>query len=424
MKTRTVRVLLMIVGVALLIRAGICSAQDDTVFFGFNVPLSGAYSDQGEDQAKACKMAADELNAQGGVLGKRIVYTIKNTETKADVAASNAEAFYTQDKAVMVTGGSSSAEAVAVGAVAGKNKKVFMVGLSHSNATTGFEIDPKTGQLTDQKVNRYMFRWYNNARMSAHASANYLLEKFGDKAKYYYITADYTWGHSVEKSFRDVLEKAGCQTVGAERTPLGEKNYMEYLQKAKAAKPDVLVLVHFGKDMIFSIKQAAAMGLRKDMKIVVPLIELHMAKGAGAEAMEGVIGTTPWYWGLQETYAGSKEFAMKFRARYGQPPGDAAAAVWVAIHQYVDAVRRAKSFDAPLVIKALEGHKFTLLKGEESWRAWDHQAMTSTLVVEGKSKADMKDEWDLLKVISEVPGDTVAATQEENPVKWKPEENF
>jgi ABC-type branched-subunit amino acid transport system substrate-binding protein len=299
-----------------------------------------------------------------------------------------------------------------------------MACLTHSDATTGYDLDPKTGEKAAQALNRYIFRWYSHAWMSAHAASEYLINKFGKTAKYYYITADYTWGWTVEKSFRKVLEAAGAQTIGAARSPLGEKSFVKYLLDAKAAKPDVLVLVQFGKDMINSLKQATAMGLKKDLKIVVPLMELYMAKGAGPEAMEGIIATSPWEWQLQDKYPGTKEFVEKFKARYGTPPGNAAAAAWVAIKTYAEGVKKAGTTDAQPVVKALESMKFTILKGEEYFRDWDHQAMTSTLMLEGKSAADMQGEWDLVKILDEIPGEKVAPSKEDNPVKWDANEQF
>ncbi|MFA6217897.1 MAG: substrate-binding protein [Candidatus Omnitrophota bacterium] len=408
----------------MLLCAPLGHAEEDTLTIGINVPLTGSYSDQGADELKAYKLAIDEVNAGGGLLGKRVVYVEKDSETNAQVSAKNAAELYDTYNAVMVTGGSASSEAVAQGKVAKEKGKVFMVCLSHSDATTGFEIDAKTGEFTYQALNRYMFRWYHHAWMSAHAASEYLINKFGKTAKYYYVTADYTWGHTVEKSFRQVLEAAGCQTIGAVRSPLGEKSFVKYLLDAKAAKPDVLVLVQFGKDMINSLKQATAMGIKKDLKIVVPLMELYMAKGAGPEAMEGVICTSPWEWQLQDKYPGSKNFVEKFKARYGTYPGNAAAAAWVAIMQYTDAVKKAGTVDAKAVVKALEGAKFTVLKGEEYWRDWDHQAMTSTLILEGKSASEMNGEWDLVKIIDEVPGEKVAPTKKDNPVKWDDSEKF
>ncbi len=393
-------------------------AQEETLTIGLNVPLTGSYSDQGADELKAYKLAIDELNTGGGLLGKRVVYVEKDSETNATVAGKNTADLFDNFNAIMVTGGSASSEAVASSKVAKEKGKIFMACLTHSDATTGWEIDPKTGDKTVQVVNRYIFRWYHHAWMSAHAASSYLIEKFGKNAKYYYITADYTWGHTVEKSFKKVLEAAGGTTVAAVRSPLGEKSFVKYLLDAKAAKPDVLVLVQFGKDMINSLKQATAMGLKKEMKIVVPLMELYMAKGAGPEAMEGIITTSPWEWQLQDKYPGSKEFVDKFKARYGTPPGNAAAAAWVAIKTYTDAVKKAGTVEAKAVVKALEALKFTVLKGEEYYRDWDHQAMTSTLILEGKAAGEMQGEWDTVKIINGVPGEKGAPTKEDNPVKW------
>lgn len=400
------------------------AADDDTYLIGLNVPLTGSYADQGADELKSYKLAIDEVNAQGGLLGKRLVYAEKDSETNPTVAGKNAADLYDNYNAIMVTGGSASSEAIAQAKVAKEKGKVFMVCLSHSDATTGWEIDAKTGAPTYQALNRYIFRWYHHAWMSAYAAADYLINTFGKNAKYYYITADYTWGHTTEKSFKKVLEAAGGTTVGVVRSPLGEKSFVKYLLDAKAAKPDVLVLVQFGRDMVNSLKQTTAMGLKKEMKIVVPLMELYMAKGAGPEAMEGVICTSPWEWQLKDKYSGSKAFVEKFEARYGTPPGNAAAAAWVAIMGYVDAVKAAGTIDAKKVIKTLEGRKFTILKGEEYWRDWDHQAMTSTLVLMGKGSKDMANDWDFLKIIQETPGEKVAPTKADNPVKWDESEQF
>lgn len=395
-------------------------AQEDTVTIGINVPLSGSYQDQGEDELRSYKLAIDEVNAKGGILGKKIVYVVKDTQTNAAVAGDNARDLYTNQNAIMVTGGSSSAEAIAQGKVAGELKKIFMVGLSHSDATTGFESNPKTGE-SYQAVNRYMFRWYNNAHQSAQAMASTLLEKFGKDAKYFYITADYTWGWSVEKAVKKVLEDAGCTTVGSLLVPLGEKSFVPSLLKAKMAKPDVLVVVEFGKDMVNCLKQANSMGLNKEMQVTVPLMELYMAKGAGAENMQGILCSEIWVWQLMDKYPGSKEYVEKFKARYDRYPGSAAASAWMAIKLYADAVQRAGTFKAEEVGKALEGHRFTVLKDEEYINDYDHQAVTSCVLLEGKSPTEMINEWDFFKIIGIVPGTKIAQTKAENPVVWKEE---
>ena len=390
----------------ILLLAGQGSAAD-TVLFGLNVPLSGSYAQQGEDELKAYKLAINMINDQGGILGKKVVYSVKDTKTNPDTARANAQAFIA-DGAIMFTGGSSSACAIAQSEEAQKAGVLFMAALTHSNATTG------------KNAHRHMFRWYNNGHQTAKAMAQGLVDKFGKNAKYAFLYADYTWGLTVKDSVQKVVEDLGATTVLVLPTKLGKKSFISDLMQAKKAEPDVLVLVHFGGDMINALKQATQLKLRDKMAVVVPLMELHMAHGVGPEIMEGVMTSMTWYHGLSEKYEGSRKFVEAFEKEYNKKPGNAAAAAWVATLQYADAVKRAGSFDHKKVIKALEGHKFTLLGEEEYWREWDHQCIHPTYVAVGKSPAESKNEWDLFTIIGTHAGDKVARTRAENPVELEP----
>ncbi len=390
----------------ILAMGGRALGAEETVLFGLNVPLSGSYAEQGEDELRAYKLAIKTINEKGDVLGKKIVYSVKDSQTNADIARENAKAFFAEG-AVMVTGGSSSAEAIALSEECQKAGVVFMAGLTHSNETTW------------EKGHRHTFRWYNNAHQTAKAMTNTLNEKFG-KAKYAYIYADYTWGVSVQQSMQKVLEKEGASTVANIATKLGEKSFVSALLQAKQTSPDVLVLVQFGADLVNCLKQAHQLKLRDSMAVVVPLMEIHMAHAVGPEVIQGVLTSKCWYHGLSEKYEGSKQFVEAFEKEYNKKPGNAAATAWVDVFQYVDAVRRAQSFDHVKVVKAMEGHKFKLLLDEETWRDWDHQGIHPTFVAIGKKPADSKNEWDLFEIIAERKGEEVAETREENPVKLEP----
>ena len=379
----------------------------ETVLFGINVPLTGAYSLQGEDELRAYQLAIDMVNNQGGVLGKQIVYSVKDDKTNAQTGRENALAFI-KDGAIMVTGGASSDVAIALSQECQKAGVVFMAGLTHSNDTTW-----KDGH-------RHCFRWYNNGYQSAKAMSAALLEKFGPNAKYAFLYANYTWGQTVQQSMQTVVEKAGCTTVLNLPTELGAKSYISQLLQVKKANPDVLVLVHFGNDMINCLKQVTQLKLRDKMAVVVPLMEIHMAEPLGPEVMQGVITSMCWYHGLADKFEGSKTFVDAFEKKYQKKPGNAAATAWVDIFQYVDAVKRAGSFDHVKVIKALEGHKFTLLGDEEYWRDWDHQGIHDTYVAVGKTPQESKDKWDLFNIISVQKGEDIAETSKENPVKLEP----
>lgn len=398
---RKLCILALVLGVAGVVHAA------DSIQIGLSVPLSGSYKDQGDDQLKAYKMAIEEVNAKGGVLGKKLTYTVKDSQTNADVAAKNAQDLIAEG-AVMITGGSASSEAVAIGKICQERGVIFMAGLTHSDDTTG------------KDAHRHTFRWYNNAHQSAKALAPILQERFGKEATYGYIYANYTWGTTVLSSMKKQLESAGAKTVFEIPTQLGAKSFVTELIKAKTSKPKVLVLIQFGNDMINSLKQAQSMGISKTSSIVVPLMEIHMAKGVGVEGMQGIITTFPWDHSLASKYPGSKEFVEKFKKAHNKVPGNAAANAWVSVMQYADAVKRAGSTDHKAVIKALEGHRFTLLVGEEYWRDWDHQGIHPTFVAIGKSPAQSKDEWDYFEILAERPGEEVARTREENPVKLEP----
>jgi ABC-type branched-subunit amino acid transport system substrate-binding protein len=403
---------------ALPCRAASAPESGDRVVIGINVPTTGPYSAQGFDQKKAYELAIKRINAAGGLLGKRVEGTFKDTASKPEVAKANALEMVKKDGAVMLTGGSSSAVALALGDVAQENRVVFMAALTHSNATTGHERT--AANWTVQKAHRNTFRWYFNAWMTAFALGPYLTKELGADRSYFYITSDYTWGHSLEESLRYITESKGAFSQGTVRTPLGKTDFRQELQQAAKTNPDVLMLVLFGNDLVTALKQAQEMGLKSRIQVVAPLIEMHIAKMAGFEAMEGVLATTNWSWTLKDRFPGSKEFVDAFNKEYGAMPGEAAATAWVAIQQWASAVQRAGSFHSGAVVRALEGHSFTLLKDKEQWRDWDHQAISSVLVVKGKGKNKSKGEWDLLDIVAEVPGDKVMPTREENPVVLEP----
>jgi branched-chain amino acid transport system substrate-binding protein len=385
----------------------------DTVTFGFNVPLSGPYADEGQDELKAYKLAVKHLNGEGdggmlptfsskalkgnGILGKKVAFVSGDTQTKADAARDSAKRMVEKDGAVVITGGSSSAEAVAVQSLCQDLGVIFMTGLTHSNDTTG----------KDKK--RYGFRHFFNAYMSGIGLGPVIGEAYGSDRKAYHLTADYTWGWTQEESMKAATEKLGWQTVKTVRTPLGIGDYSQYITPVLNSGADVLILNHYGKDMINSLTQAVQFGLRdkqvngKSFEIVVPLFSELMAQGAG-EAIKGIYGTANWDWKL--TDPGTKAFTQSFGKEYGTPPSQAAHTCYVQALLYADACERAGTFYAPEVIKALEGFDFDGLgNGPTLYRADDHQCFKDILVVQGKEAP--KDKFDLLEVRKVIPAKDV-----------------
>ncbi len=383
--------------------------KGSTVTFGFNVPQTGAYADEGADELRAYKLAVQHINGEGdggmlntfsskalkgnGVNGKKVVYVTGDTQTKSDAARASAKRMIEKDGAIMITGGSSSGVAIAVQGLCQEAGVIFMAGLTHSNDTTG----------KDKRANG--FRHFFNTEMTGSALAPVLKNNFGTDRSAYHLTADYTWGWSQEGSIKKYTEQLGWKTTAAVRTPLGAGDFSQYITPVLNSGADVLVLNHYGKDMVNSLTQAVQFGLRdkqvngKDFAIVVPLYSRLMAQGAGAN-VKGIFGSTNWHWSLKDE--GSKAFVKSFGQAYGFPPSQAAHTTYCQAILYADACQRAGTFMPSGVGAALEGFKFDGLgNGPTEYRADDHQCFKDVLVVKGKENPSSK--FDVLEVVEVTP---------------------
>ena len=349
----------------------VIAAPTTTVVVGLNVPQTGPYSDQGADQLRAYNLAIDQVNARGGILGMKVTTTVGDDQTKAAVARDNAQRMIERDGANMITGGSSTGTALAVSALCQEKGVIFMATLTHGDETT------------NSNCHKHTFRRYNDAYMSAQSLARTLVTKYGT-GRWFHITADYAWGHSVYDNITAVVEPKGAKTIKNVLTPFpGTTDYTQALSEAQAAKPDVLVITQFGGDMVKCLNQAAQFGLTKSTKILVPLVDEYMAKGAG-ENFDGVVSTAPFYYKYHQTkYRGAKAFVDAFTAKYGFPPSNGAETAYADILIYKMAAEKAGSIDPAKIIAALEGTKFQFTKEQEWYRPEDHQGVNSCLVVEG-----------------------------------------
>ena len=379
------------------------------VTFGFNVPQTGAYADEGADELRAYQLAVQHINGEGdggmlntmkpltlkgnGVLGKKVTYVTGDTQTKSDAARASAKRMIEKDGVTMVTGGSSSGVAIATQSLCQEAGVIFMAGLTHSNDTTG----------KDKRRNG--FRHFFNAYMSGAALGPVLEANYGKERKAYHLTADYTWGWTQEASMVASTEAIGWETAATVKTPVGAGDFSQFITPVLNSGADTLILNHYGKDMINSLTQAVQFGLRdkqvngKDFTIIVPLYSRLMAQGAG-DNVKGIFGSTNWHWSLPD--AGSQAFVKSFGAAYGFPPSQAAHTCYVQALLYADACERAGTFMPSEVISQLEGFKFDGTgNGPTEYRAEDHQCFKDVLVVKGKENPSSQ--FDVLEVVEVTP---------------------
>ncbi len=380
-----------------------------TVTLGFNVPQTGPYAEEGLDELRAQELAVQHLNGEGdggmlntfsskvlkgnGILGKKVQFVTGDTQTKSDAARASAKSMIEKDGAIMINGGSSSGVAVAVQGLCQEAGVIFMAGLTHSNDTTG----------KDKKANG--FRHFFNAYMSGAALAPVLAKEYGKDRRAYHLTADYTWGWTQQESIQAATEAMGWETVNNVLTPLASTDFSSYIAPVLNSGADVLVLNHYGGNMVNSLTNAVQFGLRdkqvngKNFEIVVPLYSELMAAGAGAN-VQGVFGSMNWNWQLQDE--GTKAFVKSFGEKYGRPPSNSAQTCYAQVLLYADACERAGTFDPCGVVAALEGYEFDGLgNGPTLYRADDHQCFKDVLVMKGKENPT--NEYDTLEIVEVTP---------------------
>ncbi|MBU1176096.1 MAG: substrate-binding protein [Alphaproteobacteria bacterium] len=384
-----------------------------TVKLGFNVPQTGPYAAEGLDELRAQELAVQHLNGEGdggmlntfsskvlkgnGILGKKVEFVSGDTATNSDVARASARSMIEKDGVVMVNGGSSSGVAVAVQGLCQEAGIIFMAGLTHSNDTTG----------KDRKANG--FRHFFNAYMSGAALAPVLKTAYGADRRAYHLTADYTWGWTQQESLVASTEGIGWETVNTVLTPVGAGDFSAYITPVLQSGADVLVLNHYGADMVNSLTQAVQFGLRdkqvngKQFEIVVPLYSELMAEGAG-DNIKGVFGSMNWNWQLTDD--GTKAFVKSFGEKYGRPPSNSAHTCYVQTLLYADAAERAGTFNPCGIAEALEGFEFDGMgNGPTLYRAEDHQCFKDVLVMKGKDNPS--NQFDILEFVEVTPVEQV-----------------
>jgi ABC-type branched-subunit amino acid transport system substrate-binding protein len=373
----------------------------DTATYGFNVPQTGPYQQEGADELRAYHLAVDHLNNGGGwvdlwddlsgdgVNGYEIDFVEGDTETDADAARDRGERMIQRDDVIMFSGGSSSATAIAQQTLAQREKVMFMCCLTHSNDTTG------------QDCVRYSFREVFNAYMTGQAMAPIVVDDYGSDLDFYQLYADYTWGQTQQESMRIFFEEEGWSEIDSVPTPLGTDDYSPFLSEARDADPDVLFLNHYGLDLANSLRQAVDEGLRDEMEIVVPLYNEPMA-GAAGDAIEDIYGTSDWSAELDDEF--SQVFIEEYRDEYDRRPSEVARLAYTATMLYSAAVERAGTFYPPEVIRELEDYEYDNAGlGEEIMRKCDHQAMRDVLVVQGLSAEEQEEKGRFFDIVEKSP---------------------
>ena len=364
----------------------IARAQTNIIKIGFPVPLTGAFSAEAQDQVRAAQLAIKEFNDAGGFNGRMAELLVRDDKLSPGEAATRTLELIEKEKVHFIVGSLSAATQLSINAVA-RDRKIIFNSISQSDAIN---------EVKDWGF--YTFHEALTPHLTAGAVARYAFPKFGKKIVY--LTADYAYGHEMVRGFERAGKALGATTLADIRHPLGAADYSAFLPRIQALKPDILALCNFGRDLVNSAKQVTDFGLKTNTKVIAPVLLYTARQAGGADAFEGILGGTSYYWGMEDKVPTAKVFNDKFRKAYaGAVPSDYGALGYAGIRSVLQAVLNSKSTESQPVSIALRQLKYDFYKGEQFYRKCDHQSVQSVVIVESKSK-NMKDKNDVFNVLA------------------------
>jgi branched-chain amino acid transport system substrate-binding protein len=383
------------------------SLADEPVKIGLDNPATGTYAALGKNESIGAQLALEQINAKGGILGRQVEILFEDsTSGDAGTAVEKARKLIDRDKVNFLVGNINSALAAAIANVS-YEKGVFHV-------VPGGHTDPVTGVNCHWNV----FRVCNTTQMEANAVAGTLIKTAGKK--WYYITPDYAFGHTLQAGLEKACTALGGTKVGGDLTPLGTTDFSSYLIKAQAANPDVIIFLVAGDDAVNALKQAVQFGLDKKLHIAGAQQELEVLLGLPPEARIGT-WVFEWYW-KQPGVTHVAEFVADIRKHSGgHVPTARTWFGYAAIHTCALAAEQAKSLDAVKMAKAMQGFKLppevSLMPDGAYYRIAQNQLIPDLYVGNAQQAPSGADPEDLFNVTEIVKGITAAGTLEDTGCK-------
>jgi len=364
-------------------------------------PLTGVYAAPAQNEVTGAKLAVSQINAKGGVLGREIELLVEDSANDVGIGVQKARKLIERDGIQFLIGDVNSGVALAIAQVSNEKKVLHIVSGGHTDGITG------------KDCHWNVYRVCNTTKMEANSVAELLFNKYGKK--WHFITPDYAFGHTLQEAAEADLKKFGGTMTGNELTPLGTTDYSAYLIKARAANPDVLLVLPQGSDMINCLKQIAQFGIEKQIHVAGLQQELESLEAMPPEARVG-IWMFEWYW-KQPGVPGVDEFVADIRkVNGGKVPTARHWFGYTSMMTYALIANREKTLDGVKLARALGDFELPaevkLQPNKCYYRKGDHQLMTSAFVGEALSRP-AGDPEDLFQVNSIVPGDKTSPPESE-----------
>ena len=392
---------LMVMGLFLCAGSGVLAA--DTVKFGVCEIRSGAFKTNGDRTIWGIEGAVKEANSQGGVLGKKIELVIEDNQGKGEIGVQKVKKLVMQDDCVVVIQGSSSGVGGAIGQAMPRLKRIYL------------DTNAEAMGITGENFNPYVFRTCLNAGMHVKALAHYFATKTKLR-KVFLINQDYSWGYDVASYYERFIKQMAPETqiVGKEFHPMFNKDFAPYVSKIIAAGADYVISGNWGTDMTQLIVESRKLGMK--LPIGCTFLDDDGVMSIAREAAEGCIQANMYILGINTEKA--KAFEDTFH-KYsdGKWPSFVIMEAYIGTKMFIEAIRKAGSFDTEKIIKAFEGMTWEGPIGSITMRKDDHQALTPAVIADYAAKTKYYD-FPYIKPIMTIPADKISLTLEE--CGWKP----
>jgi len=383
---------------------GLLSAQD-TIKLGAIWGFAGPCHMLSESAVKGIKIAVEEINAGGGILGKKLELIVRDTEMKVDVGAREVKDLILREKVNFLEGPCSSGVALALQVIHSEYKVLRITTMANTEA-----------QVVD-KFSPYVVQIVPNTYMEAIAATRYLHKRYPKAKKFCTIAPDYEFGRREEAAFAEEIKRLvpDAEIVYEAWPKPGEKDFTSFITAIMAKKPDAVHSSLFGGDLVAFTKQAAPYGFFEKIPFMA-LYDLPVLLALGADAPDGVMGFGRGCF-FMDPNPKMMEFAEKYRQLHGVYPDSWAVQAYDGVYLLKAAIEKAKSTSTEEVIKAMEGLSLDSLRGKFSIRALDH--MGTVPCYQGVIAKDPKYPFKIWKDLSRIPGEEVIRPEQSVREVWK-----
>lgn len=373
--------------------------SDDIIRIGHITDMSGVYSDlDGTAGTEAIKMAVADLG--GEIDGKKIEVVGFDHQNKADIASAKAREWIDQDKVDIIFGGTNSATALAVAAVAAEKKIPYI------------QLGAGSTQLTNEQCTPFTIHYAYNTKALANVTGSAVVQEGGND--WFFVTADYVFGHSLEKDTATVVKASGGNIKGQVRVPLSTTDFSSYMLQAQASGAQILGLANAGGDFINAIKAAREFGVTPGMKPAGLLVFINDVHALGLDATQGLYLTASWYWDQDDE---SREWAQRFEDQIKRKPSFVQAGTYSAASNYLKAVQELGTDNGEEIMKWFKSTPLNDFFVQNATVRQDGLLAHDMYLYQVKTPEESTGPWDYYKIVRKVSGDEAFGPDSESTCK-------